>query len=72
MSGEEKEKLRIVLKHWIEHNEDHSGEFREWAEKANALGEARVRDSILKAAEQLDEANLFLERALGQLSSDDS
>jgi len=32
------EKLEILLKHWVEHNEEHAGEFQKWAEKAKALG----------------------------------
>jgi hypothetical protein len=54
----EKDKLRILLPHWIEHN----AEFREWAEKA---GEAK--QNILDAAAQMEGANRALEAALEQM-----
>ena len=66
------EKLKILLRHWIEHNEEHSEEFREWAEKAKGFGEDEVRDNILEAVEQLKAANEFLDRALVKLAIDHS
>jgi len=59
---EETEKLRVLLPHWIEHNGEHAGEFREWAERA---GEAR--NALLDAARLVDEANARLQEALEQL-----
>jgi len=29
MSNTEREKIKILLNHWIEHNKEHSQEFRE-------------------------------------------
>ncbi len=29
----ELEKLKILVEHWIEHNEEHIGKYKEWAEK---------------------------------------
>lgn len=65
-------KLKILLRHWIEHNEGHSKEFREWAQKADGFGEEKVRDSILMAVEELDKASVSLTRALGELTGDDN
>ena len=64
MSNGEREKLKILLNHWIKHNKEHSKEFREWAEKAKRLGEAEPCDDIMGAAQELDKANEFLVRAL--------
>ena len=58
----EKDKLRILLPHWIEHNAGHLAEFREWAEKA---GEAKQH--ILDAATQMEGANRALKTALEQM-----
>ena len=55
----DKEKLRLLLPHWIEHNQEHAAEFREWARRVDAGGE-----HILAAADQLDQANRSLEQAL--------
>lgn len=58
----ETEKLRVLLPHWIEHNGEHAGEFRDWAQKAGA-----ARDALLDAAHFLEQANARLQEALGQL-----
>jgi rubrerythrin len=58
----EKDKLRVLLPHWIEHNAGHAAEFREWAEKAG-----EVKQNILNAAAQMESANRALEEALEQM-----
>ena len=67
MAKSDMKKLEVLLQHWVEHNREHSGEFREWAEKAGALGHTEVRDEILRAVEQMDKANASLLRALERL-----
>jgi endonuclease III-like uncharacterized protein len=64
MSNAEKEKIKILLNHWIEHNKEHSREFREWAKKARGFGEIETCDDILEAAQEMDKANEALLRAL--------
>ena len=32
-----REKLRILLDYWIEHNSEHEREFRDWADKVTSL-----------------------------------
>jgi len=59
---DEKEKLRILIPHWIAHNQEHAQEFRDWAVRA---GEP-VPD-ILAAAEAVDKANEHLSVALEEL-----
>jgi hypothetical protein len=58
----ETDKLRVLLPHWIEHNGEHAWEFREWAGRAGAAGEA-----LAAAAGLIEEANAQLEAALDQL-----
>ena len=67
MSKTEREKIKILLNHWIENNKEHSQEFREWAEKAKGLGEIETCDDILEAAQEMDKANEALLRALRTL-----
>lgn len=55
----ERDKLRVLLPHWIEHNRDHAGEFRIWADQAG-----QARDELLDAARLLEEATGKLEEAL--------
>ena len=56
----EVETLRVLLAHWIEHNNSHEQSFREWAEKAEKLGNAKVYEMISKAADSLKAASDYL------------
>ena len=67
MEKSEMEKLRILLGHWIEHNKEHGEEFREWGEKARALGKAVVQQDMLDAAQYMDKASDSLVKALEEL-----
>jgi len=58
----DQDKLRLLLPHWIEHNQEHAEEFRRWAEKS---GPARA--DILAAADDLEAVNQILTRALEKL-----
>ena len=39
---DEKAKLKHLLGHWAEHNEDHAGNYLKWAKKAEAWGNAEL------------------------------
>jgi uncharacterized protein YukE len=58
----ELEKLRVLIPHWIEHNEEHAEEFRRWAKKA---GDAS--NEILKAVQEMAQVNAALSSALEKL-----
>jgi len=67
MEKAEKEKLEILLKHWIEHNTEHAEEFTDWAEKAKGSGQAVVYDDIMQAVQQMKNVNVNLLKALEKL-----
>lgn len=67
MGSEEKAKLRTLLNYWVEHNREHSQEFREWADKAKAFGEVEVADEMLQAAQEMDKASGLLSQSLKRL-----
>ena len=56
------EKLRVLLPHWIEHNDEHAAEFQEWATRA---GEAE--EDIREAARLLEQATGLLHSAMEKL-----
>lgn len=58
----ETEKLRALIPHWIQHNEEHAGEFLRWAEQA---GEAA--DNIRTAAYAMRKVNEHLSAAVEKL-----
>jgi hypothetical protein len=56
------DKLRVLLPHWIEHTDEHAGEFRGLARKVQP-----VQEQLLAAAQLLEQANSRLQEALGIL-----
>lgn len=64
---DDREKLPIIIKHWIEHNEDHIEEYRQWAEKAAELGLAGVKARITEAVKEIIQSNNLLKEALKEL-----
>jgi len=67
MGDDERVKLRTLLNYWVEHNMEHSQEFREWADKAKAFGEAEAGEELLQAAQEMDKATKFLSQARERL-----
>lgn len=67
MSARDEDKLRALLPHWIEHNDEHAAEFRTWADRARAAGQDEVADEIDTAAKALGWVNESLQAALEKL-----
>ncbi len=67
MVNTEREKLKILLEHWIEHNGEHRQEYADWAEKAKAFGAAEVAGIMLKAAQEMGKASEYLAQARQRL-----
>jgi rubrerythrin len=63
----DKKKLKTLLKYWIDHNREHSEEFQEWSEKANAIGESEVAEAIQQSIAEMDKAAELLSKALKKL-----
>ena len=61
MVKNEKDKLKALLKYWIAHNQGHLTEFKEWADKAESMGESEIASNIQQAISQMDKATaLFI------------
>jgi hypothetical protein len=58
----DRDKLRVLIPHWIEHNQEHAEEFRRWSESAD-----EVAGDILDAATAMDRVNDALKTALEKL-----
>ena len=67
MSNDERAKLRTLLYYWIEHNQEHTREFKEWAGRAQGFGEAEASRSMLEAAQEMDKAGEILSQVLRRL-----
>jgi len=61
---EQKDKLRVLLTHWIDHNKGHGEECAKWALIARKEGMEKVADFIDEAITAMDKTNSLLEKAL--------
>ena len=58
------EKLRVILKHWIEHNGGHVAEFEKWQTIMKEEGKANIASSIDNAITQMDKVSEILAEIL--------
>ncbi len=52
--------LKILLAHWVNHNESHEEGFKEWVDKARNMGKNETAENIEKAIECMQQANQML------------
>ncbi|MBU0510247.1 MAG: hypothetical protein KKD28_07405 [Chloroflexi bacterium] len=64
----ETDKLRVLIPHWIEHNQEHANEFLDWAWRVDQTDEAAdaIAD-VRAAAESMKAVNTCLQAALEKL-----
>ena len=55
-------KLNSLLSYWLEHNQEHGAEFREWADKI-AKEQKDIAEQLRLAADKMAEADKCLEKA---------
>jgi hypothetical protein len=61
------DKLRVLLKHWIDHNGGHVDEFGKWREIMIGEKQAKVAESLSRAMQQMDEVSATLQKTLDEL-----
>ena len=66
-SAENLTRLRLLVPHWIEHNQDHAMGFRDWAQAAREAGLDSVASKIEAAAIQMEACSQILSLALDDL-----
>jgi hypothetical protein len=64
---ENREKLRVLLQHWIEHNGGHVAEFNKWRATMADEHQDRLVAALDRAAEQMDVVSETLQQALDEL-----
>ena len=58
------DKLRVILPHWIEHNNGHAEEFAKWSDDLSSAGEPEIAGLLKKAEGFLQNADSVLKQAL--------
>ena len=61
------ENISHLIEHWIEHNESHIQNFKEWAQKAKKDGFLEASEDILEAVDKIEEASEYLKIISNQL-----
>jgi len=62
------EKLQLLLPHWIEHNAEHAGELRSWADSMQHSGNVEVANRLSAAVASLENAGDHLSNLLEEVS----
>ncbi len=60
-------KLRVLLPHWIEHNNNHIAEFRKWEGAARKASGEEVAQLLDKAISDMEKAGKSLSEALEKI-----
>ncbi len=60
-------KLRKLLHHWMEHNDEHAETYREWSDKASLLGKKELSETLLRLYNETKKLNELFEKAMNKL-----
>ena len=60
-------KLNSLLSYWLDHNQEHGAEFREWADRI-ATDRPDVAEQLRQAADKMAEADEYLKKARNLLT----
>lgn len=59
----DKQKLKVLVEHWVKHNTDHKASLDEWCEKAAAMGLPEVSDILKKSSALMGDSINVLQTA---------
>ena len=58
------DKLKHLLKHWLEHNDAHINTYEEWAQKAETMGEKDISEILKQITDESRKLNNLFQKAL--------
>ncbi len=58
------DKLRVLLQHWIEHNQGHAADFEKWQKIMANEDQPAIAEDIANAIKKTEEINTILAKAL--------
>ncbi len=61
------QKLKHLIEHWKEHNEEHAQTYLEWSKRADAAGKGEVAALLRELAEETLKMTTLFEKAGGLL-----
>lgn len=60
----DREKLKSLLQHWLEHNHEHAEVYSEWAKKASAIGNEELSRILVHLSKETERLDNLLQKAL--------
>lgn len=63
------EKLKHLLNHWMEHNEEHAKTYLEWAKKAEVSGNQELMQMLNKIAGDTKKMEVLFKKAKALLDN---
>jgi hypothetical protein len=66
---EDLQKLKHLLHHWKEHNDEHAETYRQWAEKAATLGNKELSEVLGKLCDETKKMNRLFEEAMRKIGN---
>ncbi len=58
------EKLKRLLPHWMEHNDEHAKTYQEWAEKMSSSGKKELSETLMAIHRESRKLRSLFEEAL--------
>ena len=60
----DREKLKSLLHHWLEHNHEHAEGYSEWAKKASALGNEELSGILTQLSRETERLDKLFKEAI--------
>ena len=61
------EKIKLLLPHWIKHNEEHTDEYKRWLERIRKDVSEDIVKNLEKAIQLMEESNKYLKSTLDEM-----
>ncbi|MCD6256586.1 hypothetical protein J7J45_00810 [Candidatus Aerophobetes bacterium] len=61
------EKIKLLLPHWIKHNEEHTDEYKRWLERIRKDVSKDMVKNMEKAIQLMEESNKYLKSTLDEM-----
>jgi len=62
------EKLKKLIPHWMEHNDEHAENYKIWAEKVSSLGMEDLSETLLKLYHESRKLKELFEEAMRKIN----
>ncbi len=64
---DELEKLKRLLQHWMEHNNEHAQTYRDWAEKVSLLDNPELIEVLRRLSNETEKLSRLFEEAIKKI-----